>query len=396
MRVLQKIWLGAVLLFLSTHISAYEPGTHAKISEAAVNASVIQQDTSLLKDLGIDPSQQFKNSNGDPRFISFLIQDGAEFEDDFPRSLNHFFNPLSNEPLTIAGIRVGNTSPDWALEDNGPINGIAGFGKQEFSYRDGRQYFYDALTKAGKSDRDKSFGLLFQTLGQVIHHVQDMAQPQHVRNDQHLELSDRQELGFCLTSPGLCAAYFAIKNPSLYEAFSNRNDVRPNLPFSGYPPVYSEADRTTFNSPRKFWTTTQSQGLAQFTNSNFVSAGTNFDNPGMFNFPLFDPAKRTDMDIRQLCAAATPPCPNPNLTGTVTFFGNNVQDAYTGQTTLNPFASSYSIFSADLTKIGRRPNFTLNRFNFALAHAFLIPRAVGYSAGLINYFFRSPNSRSPA
>ena len=32
--------------------------------------------------------------------------------------------------------------------------------------------------------------------------------------------------------------------------------------------------------------------------------------------------------------------------------------------------------------------FTLNRFNFDAAHQFLIPRAVGYSAGMINYFFR--------
>jgi len=32
--------------------------------------------------------------------------------------------------------------------------------------------------------------------------------------------------------------------------------------------------------------------------------------------------------------------------------------------------------------------FALNSFNFIAAHQFLIPRAVNYSAGMINYFFR--------
>ena len=31
--------------------------------------------------------------------------------------------------------------------------------------------------------------------------------------------------------------------------------------------------------------------------------------------------------------------------------------------------------------------FALNRFNFDDAHKILIPKAVSYSAGLINYFF---------
>ena len=53
-------------------------------------------------------------------------------------------------------------------------------------------------------------------------------------------------------------------------------------------------------------------------------------------------------------------------------------------------ASTNSIFSADLKKYAPKKQaiFTLNRFNFDVAHSLLIPRAVGYSAGLINYFFR--------
>lgn len=77
------------------------------------------------------------------------------------------------------------------------------------------------------------------------------------------------------------------------------------------------------------------------------------------------------------------------------FFGNYVNDAYTGESIFNQRATTWSIFGPDLEKRAKDlPDsaipkaFTLNRFNFAAAHTFLIPHAVAYSAGLINYFFR--------
>jgi hypothetical protein len=80
---------------------------------------------------------------------------------------------------------AGKPSPDWVLEDNGEVDG------QEFSYRNAREHFYKALTSPLLSDREENWGKLFQTLGQIIHHLQDMAQPQHVRNDAHLDLIER-------------------------------------------------------------------------------------------------------------------------------------------------------------------------------------------------------------
>ncbi|MBZ0092500.1 MAG: hypothetical protein K8F27_09800 [Sulfuricellaceae bacterium] len=354
-------------------VMGYEVDTHEDLSENAATISVLGQGD-VLTDLGLQPfstNQTFPGSDNTTRTINKLFRFGANFEDNasLSRPRNHFYNPLNGQSLTVKGIALGNASPDWALEDGGNIGG------QDFSLKDAREYLYKALTLSASADREKNFGLTFQTLGMVIHHIQDMAQPQHVRNDPHM---DRLSLW------GLNPLF----NPSLYEQYTNRRDVRGSLPFTGYAPVYSTADPATFNNPRNFWTKTTGVGLAQFTNANFVSAGTNFDNPGMFNFPLFDPALRTDMDIQQLCANANPPCPNPNLTGTMAFFGNWVEDRYTGQRTLNPMASTLSIFDADLEKVQSKKLFTLNRFNFGVAHGFLIPRAVGYSAGLINYFFR--------
>lgn len=55
-----------------------------------------------------------------------------------------------------------------------------------------------------------------------------------------------------------------------------------------------------------------------------------------------------------------------------------------------PRAATRSIFSDDLQTydVNTGAAFSLNRFNFDAVYPNLIPRAVGYSAGLINYFFR--------
>ncbi|MBX9904072.1 MAG: hypothetical protein K2Y31_06935 [Burkholderiales bacterium] len=374
----RRIILLSCLAMLSAKVFPYELETHSDMSQAALQLSILNQPSlRVLTDLGLEESinvaRQFPDSNGAESSITLLFRNGARSEDNFPRPRHHFYDPVNNRPLTVGGIAVGRTSPDWALEDKGQIGGVLGIGAQEFSLADARGYLYKALTSTSKTDRRKNFGLTFQTIGQVIHHVQDMAQPQHVRNDSHLDTP--------------------LTNPSLYEKYTDQNGVRNVLPFGGYVSAYSSADSATFNAGRNFWHTPEGKGLADFTNRNFVSAGTNFDKPGLFPSPVRDESKKVDMDIQQLCANASPPCPNPSLTGLITFYGNTVEDRFTGQSTNNPFASSLSIFDADLQKAAGNPLnqpklFTLNQFNFALAHGFLIPRAVGYSAGLINYFFR--------
>lgn len=384
---------------------AYEIGTHAEVlTRSAVTRSVLQTDPTVLRNLGLekgiaDRSQQFPNSQGGTGTIQELFEDGSRFEDNVSifstspeiRPLKHFYNPITGRGLDIPVLPTQIASPDWALAPRGSNP------DQQFSYWDARQHLFDALTKPTKADRDRAFGLAFQTLGQVLHHLQDMAAPQHVRNDAHCDSVVCKLIG----------AYA----PSLYEKWTDSEAVRRSLPAdpgtAGYD-ISSPLFASTFNSPRRFWHTdpagpgsvTSGKGIAEFTNRNFVSAGTNFDKPGLFPSPVRDESRTVDLDIRQLCANANPPCPNPNLTGVITFYGNSVEDRYTGQTVNNPFASSLSIFDADLRKTTGTPLsqprlFTLNRFNFALAHGFLIPRAVAFSAGMINYFFRGRLDAEP-
>jgi len=345
----------------------------------------------------LDENQKFPNSKNISGRIIELFRNGANFEDEIslPRPLNHFFDPKSGYGLAIPNARP---SPDWALEDKGDVTDVSG-AAQEFSYKEGRKYFLDALTKATENDRNKHFGLTFQTLGMVIHHIQDMAQPQHVRNDDHCK-------------DNLCRIVFR-HYPSLYEKFTDDVEVRPKLPFTGYAPVYSSAETLAFNTPRKFWIG-EGKGMAEFTNRNFVSARTNFRSTLTGILPsaeYAEPAPHQGMafitpadafmelgeaypsEVKEFCGEGE--------TCKIGFVQSTVNDAFRGTSVLNERAASLSIFDEDIKRRGLEVDvsegaqryrtdriFSLNRLNYRKAHEFLIPRAVGYSAGLINYFFR--------
>lgn len=358
------------LLACSGVVFAYEVLTHQDISTNAVTASVLQTDGTVLSNLGLKPlsdEQKFPNTEEQPRTIVQLFQDGSVFEDRSlfinPRYLNHFYDPVYDRPLTVLGVPLGEKSPDWALEDTGDVTG-QGFLEQEFSFKEARQYFLNTLTKQSKGERDTYFGLTFQTLGQVIHHIQDMAQPQHVRNDLHPFHSDIAD----------------VTSSHFYEKYTD--EVIGSLPFSGYNPVH-------FDTARKFWVTGTGQGIAEFTNNNFVSAGTNFTGSlsniqSHPDYSLPDPQGLVlieTVNIKDLLSGTT-------LDGVLHFIGTLVNDEYDpSQEEFNLQTSTYSIFDPELTPTNQA-TFSLNRFNFDAAHQFLIPRAVAYSAGLIDYFFR--------
>lgn len=361
----------ALLLFvLALTSQAYERPTHRALSKAAAPPSILQTDPGILSSLGLKASDTFRNSENDERTIFGLIEDGSDFEDGFPRSRHHFYDPLNGQGLTTSLIS-GTPSPDWALED------VSNITTQDYSYKHARDYLYKALTLPTQLERDQQFGQTFQTLGQVIHHLQDMAQPQHVRNDPHCDV-------FLLCVP------LGQYNPSLYEAYTNDIRAKPEFTslFGTYPPAI-------FDLARKFWTggiNGNGQGIADFSNRNFVSAGTNFDNPA-YPRPFFSPATEHDENANLLLQSAglapPPECLPPNDPCLMTFYRNPVDDTYRpALNTNNDRTSTWSIFDQDLKVNNLGPAFRLNRFNFDAAYPFLIPRAVGYSAGLIDYFFR--------
>lgn len=172
-----------IVLLQTYNTSGYEVATQEQLSREAVDISILTN-SAFQSQLGLkpprDPSQTFLNfkpSDG-PRTVIELVQDGSKYEDDGFRAREHFFNPLNGYALfNVPGFVP---SPDWTLEDKGDISG------QDDSFKDTRRFFFEALTPPSETERKARWGRTFQGLGQVIHHLQDMAQPEHSRVDPHL------------------------------------------------------------------------------------------------------------------------------------------------------------------------------------------------------------------
>ena len=434
MRRVVVLSLALVSVTISSSAPAYDTRTHFDISTQAAQKSVLVTG-STLDDLGLaaidDPSQLFPSTAGvnDPgapecaHAASFtvlnLIACGSRFED-IPgtRVFNHFFDPVHGIPLTTAIGRPGTllflpnlTSPDWSLQDPGSLDAGSA---QEFAFHNARNYLFNALASPLESDRVTNWGRLFQTIGQVIHHPQDMAQPQHVRNDPHCEH------WLCSTLDVLTLGLIGLQNPSRYEAYTARDPDARNAVLglaaaadgNAIYPGPGNANVAVFDTPRKFFVNA-GKGIAEYTNNNFVSAGTNFvfDSdtgtvrrnpnyllpvPGQAGIPtpVADLFPNGIPDSVQFgCGVSTDNC-------VMTFFTTLVSDPLTGVPSANSRASTLSIFDQDLQapinivdpvtglNYATTKQFALNHFNFDAAHQFLIPRAVSYSAGLINYFFR--------
>jgi len=409
----QAFWVLLAFFLRSGVAIAHEPATHEQISLNAVSASILSA-PGILTDLGLKEEiidsriQSFPNSKGEQRAIRELILNGANFEDTLstPRALRHFFNPRTGQGLSVPILGVQTPSPDWALQDRSDISG------QEFSYRDARQYFFDALTLRSDADRQAKLGRMFQTLGHLMHHMQDMAQPQHVRNDMHCDLLS------CLFIDIITARLARVYSPSGYEKYTNKLEIRQSLKFApsdvGYD-IRSTAFTGTFNSPRKFWHTEQNnpdagKGIAEFTHQNFISQGTNFrsNSSGFTAAPGFPSPDPTSADIERVAVEQLPGV-SPSLRGEVWFLKTPITDNFLGTnpsgSPLTARSSTFSIFDPDLqpnqtARFGRF--FSLNRFNYDDMNKHLIPRAVAFSAGMINYFFRGkidfvvdPNPANP-
>lgn len=416
------------MLLFPPIVSAYEVSTHKLISVAAVNQSELKPNGEILKSLGLKPfldkdGELFPNSEqSDPKPILDLIQDGAGFEDDLPgsRFVHHFYDPVHDLPLMslAPGDKEASTllfgwladpirSPDWILEDRGDIS------VQEFSFKDARLHFLCALTggtepqcqEKGFIHTEQEWGRTFQTLGHFIHHIQDMAQPQHTRNERH-----------------------PLSPQNIYEHYTACRHEEPAkcpadslFPLTGYEPV-------SFDTARKFWVN-EGQGLAEFSNTNFVTRDSNFilsldapqnsaiqashirptryPSPNQLHADIIErDAGPSDLNI--LKDIGFLPIDPTSLAGKMYFVKTPIADHYDSSKSGDNYATStYSIYDEDLLKYydpvpyydpfdditgpasyRTRAIFSVNRFTMSAAHQFLIPRAVGYSAGLINYFFR--------
>jgi hypothetical protein len=358
--------------------------------------------------------------------IAELVRYGACYEDEehpYAKSASHFYNPQNAGAGigTVGGIDlVGSSSMHWMLRRGA---GTTTTGTNHFGYLDARSYFYEALTDTSISSsglpaeqraalRKAAWGKTFQALGHIVHHLQDMGSPQHVRDDSHCN-----SVNGCggLVQPGY--------RPSGYETYwEQRFELIRGLAQTATAPIL-------FGLPREFWNTRtdnslttnnptdagkQDQGLALYTSTNFTSEGKDFKGLLFGTQPVARPADGlsfpapattfNEVNVSQLFPADSLPVVRDTLCGGTTV---NCGMKFLGTATdPNARTSAFSFFSANLL-VPRDPNnntaptytsngiFHQNFFTYTDAASKLIPLAVRYSAGLIDYFFRGEMQITP-
>ncbi|MDA8239691.1 MAG: hypothetical protein M0Z67_04870 [Nitrospiraceae bacterium] len=313
---------------------AYETNVHSAISKNAFNASVLG--SGFLTNLGISKIDQLDNN------MTALqeIQDGSikEDEDITFRWLNHFYDPTTGQGLNAAGIPYGHPSLEWGKN----------YINNDWTLEKMRYYYYLALTNTVAPDRKLAFAHLFRGLGQIIHLIQDKAVPAHTRNDAHFPYSNKQR--------------------DMYERYTRD---AADLTFAGYGAV----ELSVFNNFDTFWIN-GGKGLAEYTNSNFLSRDTNIDDARYaLPVPIGDWNTTETSDGNQY---------------TVRYLQGYATDNYRpGESKPISRLSVYSYMDFEMNKYGYSQRvYSLNNKIHKEYADLLIPRAVGYSAGLLNYFFR--------
>jgi hypothetical protein len=362
------------------HVFAWKIPTHELLSREAVVASNLNN--GVLQSLGFEnleteiTGNNFNNETVNQNIIEW-VESGARFEDAgnllTGRLYNHFHNPLLEWPFAglnddIIGFPLqGESSVLWA--QNATI-----LENPDWSWWGIRESFFQGLTSITSSEREAQFARVFAGLGHMIHLVQDVAQPDHVRNDAHA-------FDFFLVQ-GM--EHWAKVNPDDIEDFVSIPDF-PNLSLDS--PINNLAPLARFWDTDQYDGTSNTEGLAkgltvglaEYTNRNYFSEDTidSSDSHHQFPFPS------VDIQNYHVCADDPP----PSSFGSKRWYisrdpcdSTDGIDHFLAQSLLRDVVNQQPVEITSAMQIDNRV-----RRDYA---SDLIPRAVGYSAGLINYFFR--------
>ena len=218
------------------------------------------------------------------------------------------------------------------------------------------------------------------------------AQPQHVRNDQHMH--------------GIRLPFFAKPfDPewSFFERYTKLDvddQIGHILDAHPYPtPI--------FDTARQFWytpgaTTARFRGMAEFTAQNYVSFGTQYAPntvdaakrellAGNADYPLPNGANRSgsakNVATENLTIKLTT---GVTVTGPVDFVIGSVYDKMRDAGLEDQRLASPSMVNVyfDESILHRQLIYIENSAVYEHMYAILLPRAVAFSAGLVNHFFR--------
>jgi len=394
-----------LIICVAKNTDAYDDEvTHPKITEQAINYSQIEQ--YIKNNLGFTGGLKTKFPSNSEKNIIYWLRKGSTAEDSpMCRASNHFHNPLlpwdqsyMSDDTTILGslIRTYCNLTGWPYSDRkssvtwgtgylspSPDGSKITMSNQEWSWNNARSYYYLALTSASNNDRETYFAKTFQVLGQVLHLIEDGAQPAHVRNDfiSHTYFLKISSINFTKWFGSRFEEYVKT-NPGLVTS------AQPVSPTFTNPRLtdFWDTDQYTYQYDGSFPLTSKSLGITEFTNANYFSDFTipnnNPDPLHVFPYPMVNNVNT------QICEDYAPG--STEIRKYISRKSNSDCPPITEARTADHFAS-VSILNVESMITDENIHRLRLELDDNVHNTYakeLLPRAVGYSAGLINYFFR--------
>jgi len=352
---------------------AYEVETHRAISEVAATRSALdgRLKESLEISAGLDEEVRGQS-------LLRWIREGSVDADDWTYYFNHFHNPLA-QYWSQAGYSFFPSGQSAILWGQNPTQGFP-----SWSWQNTRQYLLDALISKQKADRDLALASTFQGLGHLIHLIQDMASPAHTRSDPHLPwrynyetLVKDVQLDLNLTVRQAFLDW--INRPSLgpdpgWQTL-RRNDEAPI-------PIARLMDTDLYSGANPDVTIQPLMGLAEYTNTNYFSEDRIFTENDRFDYSRFPYPRRssvTEADYEITLRDGTPV--------TRQYFRKDFHgDSGYRLATVGFLRDYIQRYGLDPGRYGDSP--ALDEAVYRDYAERLLPRAVGYSTALLDYFFR--------
>jgi hypothetical protein len=369
----KKVLFGLCFILLLPGASdGFNDKAHESLSRRAVEgtlAGASQLDSFLLSHLGFEFPQGINQPiNGQHKVIDLIA--AGSVQEDYPahRVLNHFHDPT--HIWNVAGLgRVNLSSIVWSQS---PVQG-AGANR---SWKNARDAYFAALTGATDAERKRWYAETFLTLGHLIHHVQDAAAPSHTRNNVHLSFGflgggpDPDRFHYWSEGPGL--NMINQSQPLRFVAsILKQTSANPLAPV----PIARIIDKT--DGDFGILSPNLNIGLAEYSNANFFSDGTVLSSA--YQYP-----KLSQLQIGPL-ETAPHGAPRRYLYFRPGFGEQNYR--VSTYSTMLPYIGA--TIPLEFVDVGIDDN----------VHADygrkLFPRAIGYSAGLIDYFIRGKINMIP-
>jgi hypothetical protein len=315
------------------------------------------------------------------------------------RSYNHFYDPLdttyrnglSDIPPDIRGI-VGTNSFAWASISNCVgidfKSHVFGIGNNVgtsniWSWGNARGYEWLGLTATNQLARQTNLDAMFRAVGQVMHLLEDASQPQHVRNEQHLDVLSKlfwespiEDWGSAnVTNLNYGDGSMLNWGGAGFRKLEDFWDRHRYTPGNATVLVDAEAGGAQL-------------GLAEWCNGNFLGARhlfPEYSKPGDIEYYPF-PSRNHSTDYSDVKSH-----PERHLHGlkVKNKTGQGVYLTKTGDGITGNYIARVNYLGIKIPNLIGVPYCSIDDSNVLHDyHNAFIPKAVKYSAGLLDYFFR--------